>query len=100
MENKWQTPEQINYVSTKLLGRVRRAGAGDESRAHAAIWPVRGRTSAGGLLCNTPQILTDIYVPLSIDMQHMPLKGGGISLMKWVEFFFFMTVVLKISALF
>lgn len=71
MENKWQTPEQINYVSTKLSGRVRRGGAGAGSRANAAIWPVRGRTSAwvsAPAPQNRAHFLTDIYVSFSIDI--------------------------------
>lgn len=48
LENKWQTPKQINYVSTKLLARMHRAGAGNKSWAHTAIWPVWERTSFGG----------------------------------------------------
>lgn len=70
LENKWQTPGQINYVSTKLSGRVRRGGAGAGSRANAAIWPVRGRTSAGVSAPprNRAHFLTDIYVSLSIDI--------------------------------
>lgn len=48
LENKWQTPKQINYVSTKLLARVQRAGAGNKSWAHTAIWPAWERTSFGG----------------------------------------------------
>lgn len=31
LENKWQTPKQINYVSTKLLARVHRSRAGNKS---------------------------------------------------------------------
>lgn len=54
LENKWQTPKQINYVSTKLLARVHRAGAGNKSWAHAAIWPVWERTSSGGVQWYTP----------------------------------------------
>lgn len=50
LENKWQTPKQINYVSTKLLARVHRAGVGNKSWAHTAIWPVWERTSLGGAM--------------------------------------------------
>lgn len=48
LENKWQTPKQINYVSTKLLAHVRRAGACNKSWSHTAIWPVWEGTSFGG----------------------------------------------------
>lgn len=64
-KNKWQTPKQINYVSTKLLARVHRAGAGSKSRAHTAIWPrVRADVvwGGGGGCSGTPLKFSHIFM--------------------------------------
>lgn len=69
LENKWQTPKQINYMSTKLLACVHRAGAGNRSRAHTAIWPVWERTSLGGATVHP--LNSHRYLRLTIDAEHM-----------------------------
>lgn len=64
LENKWQTPKQINYVSTKLLACMHRAGAGNKSWAHTAIWRVWERTSYRGC-SGTAQKFSHIFMSRS-----------------------------------